>query len=234
MAENRNHLGQVVGARVTNWRAPDFPSHEVLAGTHCRIEPLDINRHASSLFETTADDKPGKMWTYLPYGPFDNAIEYCELLKKLTAQSDQQFYAVVDVETGRALGVAAYLRINPEAGSIEIGHLSYSPLLQRSILATEAMYLMMKKIFEAGYRRYEWKCHSLNAASKSAALRLGFQFEGIFRQSMVIDGRNRDTAWYSIIDEEWPKLQTTFETWLASSNFDSDGQQRRRLQEFFK
>jgi len=232
MKDNINQFGQLVGFEVPKWTAPDFPSHELLQGQHCRIEPLDIKQHGKSLFESAAEDKRGLMWTYLPYGPFENIKEYCELLHKLVAQDDQQFYAIVDLKTGIALGVAAYLRINPAAGSIEIGHLSYSPALQRSTIATEAMYLMMNKIFEVGYRRYEWKCHSLNEPSKAAALRLGFQFEGIFRQAMVIDGRNRDTAWYSIIDSEWPKLKAMFIAWLDGANFDAHGQQRKALKEY--
>jgi RimJ/RimL family protein N-acetyltransferase len=233
LKENRNQFGQLVGASVSNWQAPDFPSHEVLIGRYCRVEPLNINLHGENLFESACEDKLGKMWTYLPYGPFSNEVEYCSLFTELEFQADQQFYAIVDSKTNSALGVAGYLRINPAAGSIEIGHLSFSPLLQRTTIATESMYLMMKKIFEAGYRRYEWKCNSLNATSKSAALRLGFQFEGVFRQAMVIDGRNRDTAWYSIIDSEWLKLQEMFGAWLAESNFDEGGRQRKSLKEIF-
>ena len=143
--------------------------------------------------------------------------------------SDPLFYAVVDAATGGATGVASYLRIDPANGSIEVGHINYSPLLQRTPAATEAMYLMMWHVFELGYRRYEWKCNALNAASCAAAERLGFSFEGIFRQAAVVKGRNRDTAWYSLIDEEWPALREAFQRWLAPSNFDGQGRQRTRL-----
>jgi len=232
MNNNINHLGQDIGAEVTNWNAPIFPSSEILTGRYCRVEPLDIKRHSAELFESYRVDDQGRMWTYLPYGPFRSIAEYRQVLETLMTKQDQQFYAIVDVKNKQALGVAAYLRINPEAGSIEVGHISYSPALQRSIIATEAMYLMMQKIFVAGYRRYEWKCNSLNAASTTSAIRLGFQFEGIFRQALVTKGRNRDTAWYSIIDSEWQKLKLMFEAWLVESNFDADGKQHKKLQAF--
>ena len=162
LKDSINHLGQIVGAQVPNWVAPDFPSHELLQGQYCSVEPLNIKHHTQELFEAYEGDEHGRMWTYLPYGPFNTINAYCDVLDELMNKSDQQFYDIVDSKTKRAFGVAAYLRINPEAGSIEVGHLSYSPLLQRSTIATEAMYLMMKKIFEAGYRRYEWKCNALN------------------------------------------------------------------------
>ena len=142
---------------------------------------------------------------------------------------DPLFYAIVDLAKGEAVGVASYLRISPSSGSIEVGHINYSPLLQRTPAATEAMYLMMAQAFDLGYRRYEWKCHALNAPSRSAAQRLGFSFEGIFRQAAVVKGRNRDTAWYAAIDEEWPALREAFERWLDPTNFDEKGNQRVRL-----
>ena len=169
------------------------------------------------------------MWTYLPYGPFATLEAYRAWIEEVWSGSDPMFYAIVDTSTGRALGVAGYLRISPASGSIEVGHISYSPLLQRTPAATEAMYLMMARVFELGYRRYEWKCHALNAPSRAAALRLGFTFEGVFRQATVIKGRNRDTAWYSVIDEEWPALKEAFGRWLAPANFDEQGKQRIRL-----
>lgn len=232
MKEYVNKQGQVVGFVVENWQAPDFPMYELLLGHYCRVEPLDINRHVQELFEAYELDEHGQMWTYLPYGPFKSVAEYKALLENFSERPEQQFYAVIDLKTKRALGIAAYLRINSKEGSIEVGHLSYSPLLQRSTIATEAMYLMMKKIFEAGYRRYEWKCNSLNEASRASAIRLGFQFEGIFRQSNVIKKRNRDTAWYSIIDTEWFNLKIRFEAWLSQSNFDESGLQRKALCDF--
>ena len=151
------------------------------------------------------------------------------ILDRECMSNDPLFHAIVDNATGKAIGLASYLRIDPASGSIEVGHINYSPLLQRTPAATEAMYLMMQRVFELGYRRYEWKCDALNARSRAAAQRYGFSFEGIFRQATVYKGRNRDTAWYAIIDREWPALQAAFLQWLDPSNFDADGRQRVRL-----
>jgi len=167
--------------------------------------------------------------TYLPYGPFQSLETYTRWLVTATASDDPQLWAIEDAVTASAVGVAAYLRIDPESGSIEVGHLNYSPLLQRRPAATEAMYLMMRRAFELGYRRYEWKCDALNAPSRAAATRLGFSYEGLFRQARVNKGRNRDTAWYSVIDRDWPRLRGAFEQWLAPSNFDERGVQRVSL-----
>jgi len=145
------------------------------------------------------------------------------------ASEDPLFFAIVDAASGRAAGIGSYLRIGPASGSIEVGHLQFSPRLQRTPAATEAMQLMMCNAFELGYRRYEWKCDALNAASRRAAERLGFRFEGVFRQATVYKGRSRDTAWYSIIDQEWPGLERAFRMWLEPGNFDHDGRQRRSL-----
>src|SRR6185295_2637669 len=152
-----------------------------------------------------------------------------EWIKKTCLGDDPFFFAIVDAATDRATGVASYLRITPASGSIEVGHLAYSPLLQRSPAATEAMFLLMKHAFEMGYRRYEWKCNSLNAKSRAAAQRLGLSFEGVFRQATVVKGRNRDTAWYAAIDSEWPELKTAFSRWLDPANFDDSGGQRTPL-----
>lgn len=228
-----NEHGQPIGLPVADWRGALPPRREPIAGEHCRLDPLDAERHAKALFDAHAADAKGANWTYLPYGPFATVDDYRAWLSAKQASSDEVFYAIVDPKTDRPLGVAAYLRIAPETGSIEVGHLSYSPALQRTVASTEAMYRMMKRVFEDwGYRRYEWKCDALNAPSRAAATRLGFRFEGVFRQLMVLKGRNRDTAWFSIIDEEWPALRAGFEAWLAPSNFDGDGRQRRRLEEF--
>ena len=162
-------------------------------------------------------------------GPFATLPEYLEWLVPKQSSQDPMFFAVVDQATGRATGLASYLRIDPPNGVIEVGHIAYSPLLQRTPAATETMYLMMRNAFELGYRRYEWKCHALNGPSRAAAVRLGFTFEGVFRQAIIIKGRNRDTAWYSIIDSEWPALDRAFQQWLAPENFDADGGQRVSL-----
>jgi RimJ/RimL family protein N-acetyltransferase len=201
-----------------------------MIGRHCRVEPLDIARHAADLFEANGDDVSGRNWTYLSIDAPRTLDAYRAWLARVTAGDDPLFHAIVDAASNRAVGVAAYLRIDPDNGVIEVGHINYSPRLQRTRAATEAMYLMMTRVFgELGYRRYEWKCDSLNAPSRAAAQRLGFRFEGIFRQAIVYKNRNRDTAWFSILDTEWPALETAFERWLDPANFDADGRQRARL-----
>ena len=217
-----------LGIPVPGWKPPPCPVRETMEGRYCRLEPLDPARHAAALFAANALDTAGRSWTYLPYGPFENLTSYHSWMEQFCAGTDPLFYAII---TGAqdAVGVASYLRIDPAKGSIEVGHLNYSPLLQRTRAATEAMFLIMKHAFELGYRRYEWKCHALNAASRAAAQRLGFSFEGVFRQAAVIKGRNRDTAWYAAIDQEWPALRQAFLQWLAPENFDAQGMQRQRL-----
>ena len=155
-------------------------------------------------------DAEGKNWTYLAYGPFETLEGYTAWLDGCSKSSDLVSFAIIDQKTDKAVGLACYLRIDPANGSIEVGHLNFSPLLQRLPGATEAMFLMMQHAFELGYRRYEWKCHAFNAPSRAAAQRLGFSFEGVFRQATVVKGRNRDTAWYAMIDREWPALQDGF------------------------
>ncbi len=200
-----------------------------MTGRYCKLEPLDADIHAASLYKANAVDADGKNWTYLPYGPFESFESYYAWLVQKSGGEDPIFFAIIDDIQRSAVGVASYMRINPEAGSIEIGGINYSPLLQRRPAATEAMYLMMKNVFNLGYRRYEWKCNALNAASRAAAQRLGFTFEGVFRQASVVKGHNRDTAWYSVLDSEWPSLQVAFSGWLAPSNFDEQGNQRLKL-----
>lgn len=190
---------------------------------------LDAEAHASALWAANALDASGKMWTYLPYGPFDSLAAYRAWLVEMGARHDPFFYTILDASTNQPVGLASYLRIDPTSGAIEVGHLHFSPLLQRTPAATEAMFLMMQHAFALGYRRYEWKCDSLNAPSRAAALRLGFTFEGIFRQALIVKGRNRDTAWFSITDQEWPTLKEAFLSWLAPTNFDERGGQRERL-----
>jgi RimJ/RimL family protein N-acetyltransferase len=200
-----------------------------MQGRFCRLEPLDPARHASALHAANRLDAEGRMWTYLPYGPFPDADTYRVWTAEMAQRTDPIFFAIIDEATQRAVGLASYLRIDPASGSIEVGHLNYSPLLQRTAAGTEAMYLMMERAFALGYRRYEWKCHSLNAPSCAAALRLGFTFEGLFRQATVVKARSRDTAWFSIIDREWPARRQAFQRWLDSANFDDQGRQRTRL-----
>ena len=229
MVYELNALGQPVGLRVEGWSAPRKPSREPMTGRYCRLEALDPERHAEALHAANRLDAEGRNWTYLAYGPFADLAEYRAWLVKQAASDDPLFYAIVEQASGEAVGLASYLRIAPEAGSIEVGHLAFSPRLQRRPAATEAMFLMMQRAFELGYRRYEWKCNALNAASRAAAQRLGFSYEGIFRQALVSRGRNRDTAWYAAIDAEWPQLKAAFERWLAPDNFDAEGRQRVAL-----
>ena len=202
-----------------------------MTGRFCRLEPLDADVHAASLYKANAVDAEGKIWTYLPYGPFESLESYHAWLVQNSTGEDPIFFAIIDHDHihRSAVGVASYMRINPESGSIEVGGINYSPLLQRRPAATDAMYLMMKHAFNLGYRRYEWKCNALNAASRAAAQRLGFSFEGVFRQASVVKGHNRDTAWYSVVDSEWSSLNAAFSRWLDPSNFDEQGKQRVKL-----
>jgi RimJ/RimL family protein N-acetyltransferase len=229
---HRNHLGQAVGAPLPDWTARPRPPRTAMHGRLCRLELLDAARHARALHEAYAEDASGQNWTYLPYGPFASADAYAEWVSERQRVDDPLFYAIVLAGSDRPVGVASYLRIEPAMGAIEVGHLCYSPALQRSAVATEAMYLMMRRAFdELGYRRYEWKCDSLNAPSRRAAERLGFRYEGTFRQMMVIKQRSRDSAWFSILDSEWPALRSAFERWLDPGNFDANGAQRARLED---
>jgi RimJ/RimL family protein N-acetyltransferase len=229
MPDDTNHLGQPVGFAVPDWRPPQAPAREPMPGRYCSVEPLDPAAHAHDLHQANMRDPQGGMWTYMAYGPFDDLPAYRAWADAAARGSDPLFHAIVDRSTGRAVGVASYMRIDPASGAIEVGGLAYSPLLQRTAAATEAMYLMMARAFALGYRRYEWKCNALNAPSRAAAQRLGFSYEGLFRQATVVKGRNRDTAWYSIVDQEWPALRQAYSTWLAPSNFDANGRQKQRL-----
>jgi RimJ/RimL family protein N-acetyltransferase len=229
MMDEKNHLNQPVGFPVPDWEPPRVPARETIEGQLCRLEPLDPERHAAELHAANSVDAEGRNWTYLPYGPFASLEDYRAWMDETCRGDDPMFFAVVDPATDRATGLASYLRIDPGSGSIEVGHINFSPLLQRSRAATEAMYLMMKLAFDLGYRRYEWKCNALNAPSRAAARRLGFSFEGVFRQARVDKGRNRDTAWYAAIDKDWPTLREAFLRWLDPSNFDEQGRQRTRL-----
>ena len=224
-----NDLNQPIGHSLPNWTPPPLPPYEPLAGRWCRLEPLTAERHAADLFAAYSQDTEGRLWTYLPYGPFASPDDYTAWMNSIIPSSDPLFYAIIDHQTGRAAGSASYLRISPAIGSIEVGHINYAPALQRTPAATEAMYLMMDHVFALGYRRYEWKCDALNAPSRSAAQRLGFSFEGVFRQATIYKARNRDTAWFAVIDQEWPALKAAFEQWLDPANFDAEGRQRQRL-----
>jgi len=229
MTHDTNALGQPIGRPVPGWQPPPRPGREPMTGRYCRLEAVDPARHAAELHDANGLDAAGAMWTYLPYGPFPDVGAYRTWMESTCAAADPHFHAIIDLTSGKAVGLASYLRIDPANGAIEVGHLAYSPLLQRTPVATEAMFLMMRWAFTAGYRRYEWKCNALNAPSRNAAMRLGFSYEGVFRQASIVKGRNRDTAWYAAIDSEWPALDQAYRTWLAPENFDAGGRQRRSL-----
>jgi len=229
--ERKDDLGQPIGRAVEDWAGAQRPERADISGVRCRLERLDADRHAEALHLAYAENHDGGNWTYLPYGPFDSVEAYRGWVLEHQTTEDA-FYAIVDLESSTPVGVASFLRIFPELGSIEVGHLSYAPILQKTPISTEAMYLMMKRVFDDwGYRRYEWKCDSLNGPSRAAAVRLGFRYEGLFRNSLIMKNRNRDTAWFSITEDEWPGIRRAFETWLESRNFDDEGRQVRRLGE---
>ena len=230
MSEHTNHLGQSIGFPVEGWAARHRPPRTAMTGRFCRVEPLDAGRHATELYAANSEDRDRRMWTYLPWGPYDGFDAYRAALEAGLRREDFITYAVIDSASGNATGVASYLNINPAAGSIKVGGIAYAPALQRKPAGTEAMYLMMRRALEElGYRRYEWKCNALNAPSRAAAQRYGFRFEGIFHQADVVKGRNRDTAWFSITDREWSGIKAAFERWLDPGNFDGGGRQRVSL-----
>lgn len=215
------------GAPLPGWTPPPRPPRAPIAGTLVRLEPLDADLHAADLHRAYAPYPD--LWNYLPYGPFADADAYHGWASRMAPSSDPLFFALRDSATGRCGGVATYLRITPEAGSIEVGHICLAPELARGRVSTEVMFRMMQWAFDAGYRRFEWKCDALNVPSRRAAQRLGFTFEGVFRQATIVKGRNRDTAWFSVIDKEWPALKAAFGIWLSPENFDTQGQQKQRL-----
>lgn len=232
MSEHGSRDQQPIGFPVPGWKPVERPPRTSIEGRYVRIEPIDVARHAADLFDAIALDKDGSSWTYMGAGPFGSLADLTTWMNATCLGDDPLFHVIVDRSTDKPVGMAAYLRIEPKFGVIEIGHIHYSPLLQRTRGATEAMYLFMRRVFdELGNRRYEWKCDALNAPSRRAAIRYGFSFEGIFRQAMIYKGRNRDTAWFSIIDREWPELKTAYEAWLEPSNFDERGHQKRPLGE---
>jgi RimJ/RimL family protein N-acetyltransferase len=224
----QNDWGQEIGPELPGFTPPEAPGRSLLSGQYIELAPLDPEQHGAELYAAHAS-LPGSHWTYLPYGPFDSEGAYRRWLEQCSSGSDPVFYTLLDKPSGRAVGLAAYLRIQRESACIEVGHLSFTPLVSRRPGATEAMTLMLRQAFQLGYRRYEWKCDALNTPSRSAAARLGFQFEGIFRQATIYKGRSRDTAWFSIIDREWPELEQAHRAWLAPGNFDANGSQRSRL-----
>ncbi|MEO1240086.1 MAG: GNAT family protein [Pseudomonadota bacterium] len=213
---------------LSTWNPPPAPPDDLdFDGRHVRLERFKANRHGAPI-HARAKDCPD-MWAYLPYGPFRDAIAYGAAIEEFDGAEDQLFFALFDKDLGDFAGHASYLRINPSHGTIELGHIALTPSMQRSRAATEAWALMMGWAFDAGYRRFEWKCNAANAASRRAAERLGFTFEGVHRQAMIVKGMNRDTAWYSVLDSEWPSVRGGLSAWLDPENFTAEGRQKKRL-----
>lgn len=211
----------------------EAPSPVPLRGHAVCVEPLDLAAHARDLFHAGHDGEAARtVWAFLPYGPFENERGFAEWLRACAMFNDPLFFAIRDTASGKASGMASYLNVRPSDGVIEMGHIWFAPALRHSKAATEALFLLMRQVFDQlGYRRLEWKCNALNGPSRRAALRLGFRFEGIFYRHMIVKGCNRDTAWYSIIDEEWPRLRVGIERWLADDNFNEQGRQRRPMRD---
>jgi RimJ/RimL family protein N-acetyltransferase len=220
-----------VGERVEPLPSGREPERAPMQGNYVKLEPLDAKRHAESLFALShSRPEDAALWTYMAYGPFPDRDAFETWAKDRARSADPLFFAIVDEASGAAAGMASYLNIVPANGTIEIGHIWLSPPLQKTRAATEAIFLMIRHAFDdLGYRRVEWKCDSLNQASRRAALRFSFTYEGTFRQHMVVKGRNRDTAWFAMLDHEWPAARTAFERWLSPENFDSGGRQRASL-----
>ncbi len=228
-----NQLGQPIGDPLPeDWTSPPRPARRDLEGPRTLVQPLDLARHGADLWEADRHDDSGAGWTYMGSGPFERVEDFRDWVAAACRSEDQLFYAFLDRSSGKAIGWGSYLRINPGDGSIEVGSIRFSPLLQRTAMATEVMHVMMRYAFQLGYRRYEWKCDSLNAPSRRAAERLGFTYEGIFRQATHYKGRNRDTAWYAILDRDWPAIEAAHLAWLSPENFDQAGRQRRSLSAF--
>ena len=230
MTGRHDRFGNKIGAPVPGWSSRPLPPATPMVGRFCTVEPLDPARHGPALATAMAEDAEGRNWTYLPVEPPADRAAYLAWLGTVAGREDPMAHAIVDHADGRAAGLASYMRIDRDNGCIEVGSINFAPRLARTRAATEAMFLMLRRAFdELGYRRYEWKCDSLNTPSRAAAERLGFRYEGLFRQAVVTKGRNRDTAWFSIIDTEWPVVREGFVRWLAADNFDAAGRQRRSL-----
>ena len=215
---------------LTNWYPRNWPPATSMIGRYARLDPIIDGRYFDDLWSAYAVDQGGTIWTYLPYGPFADKVSFLTFAGETYLGEDPMFHALIDVKSNKAVGVASFMRINAEHGVIEVGHICYSPIAQRTVMTTEVMYLFGCRVFdELGYRRFEWKCDAANNPSCSAAERFGFTFEGKFRQALVVKGRNRDTAWYSIIDSEWPRLKSVYEAWLVEANFDGNNRQIQSL-----
>jgi RimJ/RimL family protein N-acetyltransferase len=229
MSSSASEVSLLVGLEVDASPAKR-PERTTIKGRFVTVAPVDPVGHAEALWEGIRGAKNDALWAYLFAGPFTERADFDAYLITRAASEDPLSFAILDNASNRAVGIAALMRIEPEHRVIEVGSILYTPALQRTHGATEAMYLLARHVFEElGYRRYEWKCNALNEASRRAALRLGFTFEGVFRQHMIMKGRNRDTAWFSMLDCEWPVRKAGFERWLDPSNFDANGQQKSAL-----
>jgi len=232
MSDLKNSYGQPIGEPLPDWTPRAYPQAQTLAGRYCNLVAIDPAIHGDQFFESFGVATDDRDWTYLPIGPFNDLDAWQAQAQRMSESHDPVHFAISDKATDKAVGSIALMRIDPNHGVVEVGYVIYSAQLKRSRIATEAQFLLMHYVFDQlGYRRYEWKCDTLNAPSRAAAKRLGFQFEGIFRQAIVYRGRSRDTAWHSIIDSEWPRLKQAFLTWLDPQNFDELGQQRVALSE---
>ncbi|HXV73960.1 MAG TPA: GNAT family protein [Sphingomonadales bacterium] len=222
--------GPLLGEPVPGWKGAKPAPAKRLPGTAVVMEALSLPRHGKALFDLFNCAEEARVWDYIPVGPFASAAHMSRELRVWQAGGKRIFYVICNAQTKKLLGLWSYLRIKPAHGTIEIGFIVFSRYLRKSRAATEAFYLMMRHPFEdLGYRRLEWKCNALNAASCRAAERLGFTFEGIFRSHMVVKGRSRDTAWYSMLASEWPRAAKAFRAWLKNSNFDKSGNQKKLL-----
>lgn len=223
---NLNQYKQEIGELLPHWTPRQLPQKNNLKGKYCLLEPYSADRHAHDLYKAYSHAEDDRDWTWLPIGPFKDFDDYFQQAKSFEKSHDPIHYAIIDSATKQAIGSIALMRIDPINGTVEMGFVLYSPLLKKTRIATEAQFLLMQYVFdELGYRRYEWKCDSLNTPSRKAALRLGFTYEGTFRKAVVYKGRSRDTDWFSLIDTEWPNIKTQLQTWLSSKNFDETGQQ---------
>ena len=231
MGTEGHRIGLQVGPPVHPLPSGRRPERAPLVGSEVRLEPVDAGAHAPSLYRAShRRPEDATLWTYLSYGPFESETALAAWLEQRARSADPLFLAVVDQASGEAAGMASWLNIVPANGTIEIGHIWFAPALQRTRAASEAIFLMMRHAFEElGYRRLEWKCDALNQGSMRAARRFGFSYEGTFRQHMIVKGRNRDTAWFALLDRDWPQQRAAFERWLAAENFDADGRQRVAL-----
>ncbi|MEM7300594.1 MAG: GNAT family protein [Pseudomonadota bacterium] len=218
---------------LNNWTARERPPYTAVEGRYVTLVPIVDDTYFDDLWNAFTVEGSDVVWSYLLDGPFAEKSAFLDYARHLYLGKDPMFHALIDAQDGKAKGVASLMRINPEHGSIEVGHICYGLELQRRPATTEAFYLFGKRVFEElGYRRFEWKCNNLNEPSKRAAIRFGYVPEGVHRQAMIAKGKNRDTAWFSILDSEWPGLKNAFEQWLSPDNFDSQGQQNKRLEEF--